>query len=81
MKEWQKELREELEPGLIAHSEDGRETKVDLDFDAKDGSLRLEWKDGDDQRWHLTIPHSTLMAVMNAMAKRLYPSARHRRRG
>jgi hypothetical protein len=81
MKEWQKELTEELEPGLVAHSEDGRETHVDLDFDAKDGSLRLEWKVTDDGQWHLTIPHATLMAVVNAMAKRLYPSTRHRRRG
>jgi len=81
MKEWQKELREELQSGLVAYSEDGRETHVGLDFDPKDGSLLLEWKDSDDQQWHLTIPHATLMAVMNAMGKRLYPSARRKRRG
>jgi hypothetical protein len=80
MKEWQKELREELQSGLVACSEDGRETHVDLGFDVKDGSLLLEWEDGDDQRWDLTIPHTTLMAVMNAMGKRLYPSARRKRR-
>jgi len=80
MSEWQKELREELGSGLVAYTEDGRETQVRLDYDAKDGSLGLEWQDGENQQWHLTIPHATLMALMDAMAKRLYPSARSRRR-
>ncbi|HUW97169.1 MAG TPA: hypothetical protein VMW58_15415, partial [Anaerolineae bacterium] len=55
-------------------------TPVRLDFDSKAGALCLEWEDGEDQQWHLTIPHATLMALMDAMAKRLYPSARTRRR-
>jgi len=81
MNEWQKALREELRLGLVAYTEDGRETQVRLDFDSKDGTLCLEWKDGDDQQWYLTIPHETLMALTGAMVKRLYPSARPRRRG
>jgi hypothetical protein len=80
MKEWQQELREELRSGLVAHSEDGRETQVESDFDPRDGTLCLEWKDADDQQWHLTIPHTMLMALMDAMAKRLYPTARSKRR-
>jgi len=80
MNEWQKALREELRLGLVAYTEDGRETQVRLDFDFKDGTLCLEWEDGDDQQWYLTIPHATLMALMGAMAKRLYPTARPRRR-
>ncbi|NIN66191.1 MAG: hypothetical protein GTO63_16155 [Anaerolineae bacterium] len=80
MNGWQKALREELEPGLVAYTEDGRETQVSLDFDFKDGALSLEWKDGDDQQWFLTIPYATLMALTQAMVKRLYPSARPRRR-
>jgi hypothetical protein len=80
MDEWQKELREELASGLVAYSDDGRETQVRLDFDSQDGTLRLEWEDGENQQWHLIIPHATLMALMDAMAKRLYPSARTRRR-
>lgn len=80
MNEWQKALREELRPGLVAYTEDGRETHVGLDFDFKDGTLRLQWKDPDDQQWYLTIPYATLMALTHAMVKRLYPSARPRRR-
>jgi hypothetical protein len=80
MNEWQDALREELRSGLVAYTEDGRETQVRLDFDSKDGTLCLEWKDGDDRQWYLTIPHATLMALTTAMVKRLYPSARHRRR-
>lgn len=80
MKEWEKALREELDSGLVAYTEDGRETQVTLDYDFKDGTLSLEWKDGDDQQWFLTIPHATLMALTNAMVKRLYPSARPGRR-
>jgi hypothetical protein len=80
MSEWEKELREELGSGLIAHAEDGRETPVSLDFDSKAGTLRLEWEDTENQPWFLTIPHETLMALMNAMAKRLYPTARSKRR-
>jgi hypothetical protein len=81
MTEWQKALEEELRSGLIAHTEDGQETQVGLDYDSKDGTLRLEWKDENDQPWHLIIPHGMLMALMSAMAKRLYPTARPRRRG
>jgi hypothetical protein len=80
MNEWQKALREELQSGLIAYTEDGRETQVRVDFDSKDGTLDLEWRDEDDQQWHLTIPYSTLMALTTAMVKRLYPSARRGRR-
>jgi hypothetical protein len=80
MNDWQKELREELASGLVAYAEDGQETQVGLDFDSKDGTLRLEWEDGENQRWHLIIPYTTLMALMDAMVKRLYPSARTRRR-
>ena len=80
MKEWQQELREELQSGLVACTEDGRETQVGLDFEVKDGALCLEWKDGENQQWHLTIPHATLMAVASAMAKRLYPTPEPRRR-
>ena len=80
MNEWQKELEEELRPGLVAYTEDGRETQVRLDFDFKDGTLCLEWKDGENQQWYLTIPHATLMALTNAMVKRLYPRAQPRRR-
>jgi hypothetical protein len=80
MKEWEKALREELDSGLVAYTEDGRETQVTLDYDFKDGTLSLEWKDADDQQWFLTIPHATLMALTNAMVKRLYPSARPGRR-
>jgi len=80
MTEWQKKLEEELRSGLIAHTEDGLEAQVGLDYDSKDGKLRLEWKDENDQLWHLVIPHATLMALTNAMVKRLYPKARPRRR-
>ncbi|HUW97167.1 MAG TPA: hypothetical protein VMW58_15405 [Anaerolineae bacterium] len=80
MKEWQKELRQELESGLVAYTEDGQEIPVRLDFDSQDGTLRLEWEDGENQQWHLTIPYTTIMALMDAMVKRLYPSARTRRR-
>jgi len=80
MNEWQKELEEELRPGLVAHTEDGQETQVGLDFDSKDGTLCLEWRDGENQQWYLTIPHATLMALTNAMVKRLYPRAQPRRR-
>jgi hypothetical protein len=80
MSEWQKELREELGSGLVAYAEDGRETEVSLDFDSKAGALRLQWEDAESQLWFMTIPHDTLMALMNAMAKRLYPTARSRRR-
>jgi hypothetical protein len=80
MTEWQKKLEEELRSGLIAHTEDGLEAQVGLDYDSKDGKLRLEWKDENDQLWHLVIPHATLMALTNAMVKRLYPTARPRRR-
>jgi hypothetical protein len=80
MKEWEKALREELESGLVAYTEDGRETQVRLDYDFKEGTLSLQWKDGDDQQWFLTIPHATLMALTQAMVKRLYPSARPRPR-
>ena len=80
MSEWQKELREELGSGLVAYTEDGQEIPVRLDFDSKAGALRLQWEDGENQQWHLIIPHATLMALMDAMAKRLYPSARSRRR-
>jgi hypothetical protein len=80
MSEWQKDLREALGSGLVAHSEDGRETQVSLDFDSRDGTLRLEWKDADDQQWHLTIPYATVMALTNAMVKRLYPRAKPRGR-
>jgi hypothetical protein len=80
MKEWQRELRKELQPGLVARTEDGRETPVELDFDPQAGALRLEWKDAENRQWHLTIPHAMLMAVMEAMAKRLYPTARSKRR-
>jgi hypothetical protein len=80
MNEWQKALREELRSGLVAYTEDGRETQVRLDFDFKEGTLSLVWKDGDDQQWFLTIPYATLVALSQAMVKRLYPSARPRRR-
>jgi len=80
MNEWQKELREELRSGLVAYTEDGREAQVRLDFDSKDGTLGLEWKDADDQQWYLSIPYATLMALTNAMVKRLYPRADPRRR-
>jgi hypothetical protein len=80
MDEWQKALREKLRSGLVAYREDGRETQVSLDFDFKDGTACLEWKDSDDQQWYLTIPYATLMALADAMVKRLYPSARRRRR-
>jgi hypothetical protein len=80
MSEWQKELEEELRSGLVAYAEDGREIQVGLDFDAKEGTLRLQWEDADNQPWFLTIPHDTLMALMNAMAKRLYPTARSKGR-
>jgi hypothetical protein len=80
MKEWERELRDELRPGQVAYTEDGQETPVRLDFDSRDGALCLEWEDGENQQWHLIIPHATLMALMDAMAKRLYPSARTRRR-
>jgi hypothetical protein len=80
MNGWQEELREELRSGLVAYTEDGRETQVRLDFDSKEGTLSVEWKDADDQQWHLTIPYAMLMALTNAMVKRLYPSARRRRR-
>ena len=80
MNESQKALKEELRPGLVAYTEDGRETEVRLAFDFKDGTLCLEWKDGENQQWHLTIPHATLMALTNAMVKRLYPRAQPRRR-
>jgi hypothetical protein len=80
MKEWQQELREELQSGLVAYTEDGRETRVELEFDPQAGALDLQWKDADDRQWHLTIPHAMLMAVMDAMAKRLYPTARSKRR-
>jgi hypothetical protein len=59
MKEWEKELREELRPGLVARTEDGREILVELDFDRRAGALGLQWK---------------------AMAKRLYPADRRKRR-
>jgi hypothetical protein len=80
MSEWQKELREELGSGLVAYAEDGRETEVSLDFDSKAGTLRLEWEDAANQPWFVTVPHETLMALMNAMAKRLYPTARSKGR-
>ena len=80
MNESQKTLKEELRPGLVAYTEDGRETEVRLDFDFKDGTLCLEWKEGENQQWYLTIPHATLMALTNAMVKRLYPRAQPRRR-
>ena len=81
MNDWQKALEEELRSGLVAHTEDGREAQVRLNYDSKDGTLRLEWKDENDQLWHLIIPHATLMALAGAMVKRLYPMARPRRRG
>jgi hypothetical protein len=81
MNEWQKPLTEELRSGLVAYTEDGRETQVRLDFDFKDGTARLEWKDSDDEQWYLTIPYATLMALTDVMVKRLYPSARLKRRG
>ena len=80
MNEWQKALEEELRSGLVAYTEDGREAQVRLDYDSKDGTLCLEWKDGDDQQWYLTIPYATLMALTHAMVKRLYPSEHPRRR-
>jgi len=80
MNEWQKALREELRLGLIAHREDGLEAQVRLDYDSQDGALRLEWKGENHRRWHLIIPHAMLMALTNAMVKRLYPTARPRRR-
>jgi hypothetical protein len=80
MKEWEKELREELRPGLVARTEDGREILVELDFDRRAGALGLQWKDAESQQWHLSIPHAMLMAVMEAMAKRLYPADRRKRR-
>lgn len=81
MNEWQKALREELGSELIAYREDGRETQVRLDFDFQDGTASLEWKDGENQQWYLTIPYATLMALTDVMVKRLYPSARLKRRG
>jgi hypothetical protein len=81
MNEWQKALEEELGSGLVAYAEDGREAQVGLDYDPKDGTLDLQWEDENDQQWHLTIPHATLMALTNAMVKRLYPTARPRQRG
>ena len=80
MNDWQKALREELRSGLIAHTEDGLEAQVGLNYDSKDGTLRLEWKDESDQLWHLIIPHAVLMALTNAMVKRLYPTTHPRRR-
>jgi hypothetical protein len=80
MTEWQKKLEEELRPGLIARAQNGREAQVGLHYNSKDGTLRLAWKDEDDQQWHLTIPHATLMTLTNAMVKRLYPTAHPRRR-
>ncbi len=80
MKDWQKALSEELQSGLVAYTEDGRETQVRLDFDSKGGTLCLEWEDGDDQQWYLTIPYAMLMALTEPMVKRLYPAARPRRR-
>jgi hypothetical protein len=81
MDEWQRALREELRSELVAYREDGREAPVRLDFDFKDGTASLEWRDGENQRWHLTIPYATLMALTDVMVKRLYPSARLKRRG
>ncbi len=80
MNEWQKALREELRSGLVACTADGRETPVRLDFDIKAGTLCLEWKDGADQQWSLTIPYATLVALTEAVVKRLYPTARRGRR-
>lgn len=78
MSEWQQALREALQSRLVAHAEDGRETQAWLEFDQKSGTVRLEWKDDDDQRWHLTIPHAVLMALTKAMMERLYPVRRRR---
>jgi hypothetical protein len=80
MSEWQHALTEALEPGLVAHSEDGRETQARLEFDHKSGAVRLEWEDDHDQRWHLTIPHAVLVALTKAMMERLYPVRRKRTR-
>jgi hypothetical protein len=78
MSEWQQALTEALKPGLVARTEDGRETQARFEFDHQSGAVRLEWKDDDDQRWHLTIPHAVLMALANAMMERLYPVRRRR---
>ena len=80
MNEWQKALREELRSGLLAHREDGLEAQVGLDYDSQDGTLRLEWIGENDRRWYLIVPHAMLMALTNAMVKRLYPTARPTRR-
>jgi hypothetical protein len=78
MSESQHALTEALEPGLIAHSEDGRETQARLEFDNKSGAVRIEWEDDHDRRWHLTIPHAVLVALTKAMMERLYPLRRKR---
>jgi hypothetical protein len=78
MSEWQQALREALQSGLVAHAEDGRETQARLEFDHQSGTVRLEWKDDDDQPWHLIIPHAVLMALTKAMMERLYPVRRRR---
>jgi hypothetical protein len=78
MSEWQHALAEALEPGLVAHSEDGRETQARLEFDNKSGAVRIEWEDDHNQRWHLTIPHAVLVALTNAIMERLYPVRRKR---
>jgi hypothetical protein len=80
MKEWQKELREELQSRLVADTDDGRETQVEVDFDPQAGALALQWKDAENRQWGMAIPHAMLVAVMDAMAKRLYPTARSKRR-
>ncbi len=81
MSEWQQSLTEALEPGLVAHSEDGRATQARLEFDHQSGAVRVEWKDDHDQRWHLTIPHAVLVALTKAMMERLYPVRRKRTHG
>ncbi len=45
MREWQQELTEQLQPGLVARTEDGQEAWVESDFDPQAGALGLQWKD------------------------------------
>jgi len=80
MSEWQHALTEALEPGLVAHSEDGRETQARLEFVYKRRAVRFEWEDDHHLPCHLTTPHAVLVASTKAMMDRLYPVRRKRTR-
>jgi len=62
-------LREQLELGLTAYTEEGAETAITMDLCFKEGELNLSWVDSEGEAWYLVIRVETLLALAEAMRK------------